>query len=196
MLLTATSPTFAQAPALPVTVGAGLQSSMVVDSPDDGDTTTQFLIPSARLYVNGPVTDKIKFMFNTEYKPSTSEIGVLDAVAQKQVVEHPPPSNGQVIVLGREESLFCELYTNRYFKTNMEDMKRAINETNTWIIHNRKATLNDFYNELGIPATEVSGRLGRDTGELMDLTFHATLTEDGTKPCIAFRYTPEPQPLR
>src|ERR1700741_3893188 len=72
----------AQTPLPPVTLGAGLQTSFTHTSPDSGDGTDQFLLNSARLYVNGPVTDKIKFMFNTEYDGGNNKIGVLDAVAR------------------------------------------------------------------------------------------------------------------
>jgi hypothetical protein len=76
------SPAVAQTPAPAVTIGAGLQSSYQYTKPDDGDGTNEFLLNSARLYVNGSATKNIKFMFNTEYNGSTNAIGVLDAVAQ------------------------------------------------------------------------------------------------------------------
>ena len=75
------SPALAQS-APGVTLGAGLQTSFRATTPDGGDTTASFVVNSARLYVNGPVTEKIKFMFNTEYDGATNKIGVLDAVAR------------------------------------------------------------------------------------------------------------------
>ena len=66
----------------PVTVGAGLQTSFVHTGPDGGASTDEFQLNHIRLYVNGPVTDNIKFMFNTDYDSITNKIGVLDAVAQ------------------------------------------------------------------------------------------------------------------
>ena len=66
----------------PVTVGAGVRTSFVNTSPDVGDSTNQFLLNDVRLYVNGPVTDKIKFMFNTDYDGATDHVAVLDAVAR------------------------------------------------------------------------------------------------------------------
>jgi len=76
-------PLYAQNASLPpITVGGGAQTSFVHNAPDEGDDTDQFLLNSARLYINGPVTDTIKFMFNTEYNGATNSIGVLDAVAQ------------------------------------------------------------------------------------------------------------------
>ena len=75
------SPAFAQS--LPaVTIGGGLQSSYQDTDVDEADGTNEFLLNSARLYINGSAHKNIKFMFNTEYNGSTNAIGVLDAVAQ------------------------------------------------------------------------------------------------------------------
>jgi hypothetical protein len=77
----------------PVTVGAGLQSSFYdcdkgcINSPGTipaGDSNVDgFALNSIRLYVNGAVTDQIKFTFNTEYTGSgTNTVGVLDAIGR------------------------------------------------------------------------------------------------------------------
>lgn len=74
----------------PITVGAGLRTSFVSTQPAAGRSTQQFKLNNMRLYVNGPVTKNINFMFNTEYGGAQSPplggkkgtIRVLDAVAQ------------------------------------------------------------------------------------------------------------------
>ena len=66
----------------PVTIGGGLRTSYVHTEPDGGNSTDQFLVNDARLYVNGSATEKIKFMFNTDYDSSTDHLAVLDAVAR------------------------------------------------------------------------------------------------------------------
>jgi hypothetical protein len=83
-LLTALpAPAGAQTPLPPVTVGAGVQSSYVHTEPDGpAKGTDNFLLNSVRLYVNGPVADKIKFMFNTEYDGAGNKVSVLDAAAR------------------------------------------------------------------------------------------------------------------
>lgn len=84
----ASSPVAAQILNLgPITVGAGLRTSYVHTQPDGGDGTDRFLLDSIRLYVNGPITSKVKFMFNSEYNSSTNAVGVLDAVARIEL--HP-----------------------------------------------------------------------------------------------------------
>ena len=75
-------PSRAQVALGPVTLGAGLRTSFAHTDPDVGNSTDKFLLDSARIYINGPVTGKIKFMFNTEYDGATNKIGVLDAVGR------------------------------------------------------------------------------------------------------------------
>jgi hypothetical protein len=81
-LLALASQSRAQTDLGPVTIGGGLRTSFVDTQPDAGNSTNQFLVNDARLYVNGSVTDKIKFMFNTDYNSATDSVNVLDAVAE------------------------------------------------------------------------------------------------------------------
>ena len=69
----------------PITVGAGLQTSYEHSVPNGGSSADTFSLDHARIYINGPVYEDIKFMFNTDYDSTTNKIGVLDAVAQIRV---------------------------------------------------------------------------------------------------------------
>jgi hypothetical protein len=82
------APLHAQATPLPVTVGAGVQTSFVHNDPDNGDTTDVFALNSVRLYVNGTPAPKIKFEFNTEYDGTSNHVTVLDAVAKFEYSPH------------------------------------------------------------------------------------------------------------
>lgn len=74
--------THAQGNLGPITVGAGLRTSFVDTDPSSGPTTNQFELNDIRLYVNGPVYDNFKFMFNTDYNGATNSVQILDAVAR------------------------------------------------------------------------------------------------------------------
>jgi hypothetical protein len=82
--LVSVPPSRAQVALGPVTVGAGLRTSFYHTEPKVGDSTDQFSLNDIRLYVNGPVTNKIKFMFNTDYSSGTNKLEVLDAVARME----------------------------------------------------------------------------------------------------------------
>jgi hypothetical protein len=86
LLLPAAPSAHAQGTALPpVTVGAGVQTSFVHTDTDGADATDSFLLNSARLYINGSATDKIKFMFNTEYDGAGNHVTLLDVAAQVEI---------------------------------------------------------------------------------------------------------------
>ena len=71
----------AQTP-LPVSVGAGVQTSFVHTAPDTGSSSDVFALNSVRLYVSGTAAPKVKFMFNTEYNGAGNDVEVLDAAGQ------------------------------------------------------------------------------------------------------------------
>lgn len=113
---------------------------------------------------------------------------VQDAIAQDYVTANPPPQ-GPILVLGRPEVLCCELHTGRYFECSVETLNQAKNEVNHWINTDRKATLNDFYDAIGLAPTDSSGKMGWTDEELMDLVFsHALTDEKSPRPCLTIRY--------
>jgi hypothetical protein len=98
----------------PVTVGAGMRTSFDHTQPDQGGSTDKFLLDSVRLYVNGSVTDKIKFMFNTEYDQGTNKVGVLDAVAR---FEFSPEFNiwaGRLLPPSDRANLYGPYYAHQW----------------------------------------------------------------------------------
>jgi hypothetical protein len=108
-----TAPLAAQS-APTVSVGGGLQTSYQFTSPDGGDDTNEFLLNSARLYINGSATKNIKFMFNTEYNGATNAIGVLDAVAQ---ISTSPAFNlwvGRFLPPSDRANLYGPYYSNQW----------------------------------------------------------------------------------
>jgi hypothetical protein len=84
LLMYSAVPAAAQTP-IPVSVGAGVQTSFVHTAPDGGTSTDVFALNSVRLYVSGTAAPKIKFMFNTEYDGPGNHVDVLDAAAQFEV---------------------------------------------------------------------------------------------------------------
>lgn len=80
---------------------------------------------------------------------------VRDRVSEKQVKENPV-SKTEVIVTGKGQTLFFEPLSSRYFYSDLEKIKRAENKLNKDIItdpFDAGITVNDFYDEIGIPPT-------------------------------------------
>jgi hypothetical protein len=110
----AATPLFAQSDLPPITIGAGLQSSFVHTAPDKASSVDEFLINSVRLYVNGSVTEQIKFMFNTEYDGVSNKVGVLDAVARIEPSPHFNIWAGRFLPPSDRANLYGPYYSHHW----------------------------------------------------------------------------------
>lgn len=106
------------------------------------------------------------------------------AVAEDRVKNNPPKD---VLIAGPGNVLCCELYTGRYFSSDMESLRRAQNDINVKVLAHDYASLFDFYYEVGLGATTESSNLGWKSNKLMELKISAVLSDDG-RPCLAFEY--------
>lgn len=111
---------------------------------------------------------------------------IRDDIAQENV-NKIPPSSKDIVIVGSGQVLCCELYTHRYFRSDMEALRRAQNTLNSRIISDSYVPLFEFYELVGLPYTSASNELGWDSDKLMDLRFSTVLSEAG-EPCLAFDY--------
>lgn len=116
---------------------------------------------------------------------SNKEQKIRDEIVQSRIAANPPGET--VILTSTGDVLCCELRTGRYFKSQMETLRRAMNDTNARIISSLYVTLEEFYDLIDIPHTSESNNLGWESSKLMELNFTSVLTQDGV-PCLAFDY--------
>ena len=135
----------------------------------------------------------------TEYKEKVIEtIGekkeqaVKDKVAEEQVKKNEP-SKSTVIVTGKGSTRVLDAAFGRVFASDIESIKRAVNELNRRMRSEMYISLNEFYNELGLDSVEMGDDLGWniDNGYI-DIDFSAQLDEDGT-PIIVMMYQVAPR---
>lgn len=98
-----------------------------------------------------------------------------------------PPGDTHILIADPNKVLCCELYTGRYFQSDMETLRKAQNDINAKIISELYTPLSDFYNLIGLESTTVSDNMGWDSDRLMELRFTTVMSSDD-KPCIAFEY--------
>lgn len=110
---------------------------------------------------------------------------IRDKIADDKV-KLTAPDQG-VLISGPGNVLCCELFTGRYFNSDMESLRRAQNDLNKRLLAHDYATFDDFYYMVGLARTTSSGQIGWRSSKLMDLQFSTVLTEDG-RPCLAFEY--------
>lgn len=116
---------------------------------------------------------------------------VREAVAEEQLRETPLSTN-QVVFLGDGDSLCFDTLSGRYFKTDLERLKKLENETNKMLIHDTWVSLNDFYDILGLDPIKVGELLGWTTDDLVEFRYESKIADDGT-PCLVLDYQVEPK---
>lgn len=109
---------------------------------------------------------------------------VRDKVA-KDHIDKNPVSNNEVIVTGKGDTLFYDLISKRYFKSDIEKVRKAENVLNKRMMNEMWITLNEYFYEIGLSGTPFGEEFGWDVDKgFIELSFSAQLTEDET-PCIA-----------
>lgn len=108
-----------------------------------------------------------------------------DEIAQERVERNPLGS--QVIVMGDREVLCFDQYTGRYFNSSMETLKQAQNKINYRMIRENYASLNDFYDAIGLDWVATGDDLGWNSDAMLELSFTTVLSDD-QRPCLAIDF--------
>ena len=117
---------------------------------------------------------------------------VRDNIA-KDKVEKNPVANSEVILTGIGETLCYEPISGRYFKSDIEKIKKAENELNKKMLNEMYLSLNEFYDELGLRPTSLGNELGWNIDDgLIDIHFSSQLSEDD-QPCLVLDYCVAPR---
>lgn len=105
----------------------------------------------------------------SEYKETiVEELGeekakdIREKVAQKKIDNTAQPKSEVVIVGDSNKVWFFEPISTSYFQSEVETIKRAINDLNYRMISGMEeyVTLKEFYNEIGVKYTEYTPDLG------------------------------------
>lgn len=117
---------------------------------------------------------------------------IKEAVAKSRIEKNPVSSN-EIIVTPKGDTLCYDVISGRYFKSNIDKIRRIENELNREMRDAGYISLNEFYSVLGLNNIAIGDDLGWniDSGYI-DLRFSSQLADDGT-PCLVLDYSVGPQ---
>lgn len=138
-----------------------------------------------------------------DYKDSVVEtIGekkeekIKEKVAQKKVDKQPASKSEVVMVNSDGNVLFLEPVSNRYFKSDVESIRKIINDLNYRLTTGTEEyiSLSEFYDEIGLSHTSISDEIGwniyRDGQIAVDMPSAKT---DKGEPCLVLDYNVSPR---
>ncbi len=121
------------------------------------------------------------------------EQAIRDDIAKNRIAENPVR---EVIVSDRGSTLCYDSLSGRYFKSDIEKLRRIVNDLNRRMRDEMFISLNDFYcavDNLDLGPTKLGDMLGWNIDKgYIDLNFSSQLTTDGT-PCLVLDYTVVPE---
>ena len=122
------------------------------------------------------------------------ELKIRDDISADHISSNPV-SPAQVILTGKGDSLFYDTVSGRYFKTDIEKLRRISHQINNDLVNEHFISLNNFYNELGLTSIALGDDIGWTLGGgALIIQFSAHLTEDEVA-CIALNYDVRPKYL-
>lgn len=129
----------------------------------------------------------------TETIGERKEQKIRDSIAEDKIKANPV-NNSEVIITGKGESLCYDAISGRYFKGDIEKIRRAENKLNKELLQEMYISLNDYYYEIGLPGIDSIGDdIGWNVNDgLIEFEYSSQLTEDGT-PCLVIGSRLEPR---
>lgn len=116
---------------------------------------------------------------------------IKEKIAQDEV-DKKPVSGSQVILTSKGNTLCMDSISGRYFRSDLDTIRKVINELNRRMLSLNYVSLDEFYSEIGLDSTKTSSRLGWNIDHgLIELDFNACLAED--EPCVVIDYSISPK---
>ncbi len=111
-----------------------------------------------------------------------------DKVADEQIkrIDSKNPT-----IFGSGPYICYDTLTDRKFSSDINTIEAAQNHKNKKILSEGWCSLNEFYEEIGLPPAQIGEELGWDYDSLIDITFSSRLDEDG-KPNIVMNFRTPP----
>jgi len=107
-------------------------------------------------------------------------------------IEQNQPSEDKVIITGAGDCLCYDTYTGRYFKSDIEKIKRAENDLNKRLLNEMFISLNEFYWALGLDPVQAGNDMGWNVNEegLIDVRYSSQIADYNghEEPCLVISY--------
>ena len=118
---------------------------------------------------------------------------IRQSIAQDSVSREPVEDN-EVYITNNGNTLCKDPFSGRYFKSDAEAIKRAINELNSDMLRENYVSLNDFYYLLGLENTDIGDDIGWSLGtvKLIEIIFRSTISPND-EPCLVLDYVTRPK---
>ena len=104
---------------------------------------------------------------------------ITSRVAEKSVQEAPKPVPGTVLMASSGDVLCYDVFSGRYFRSDIETIRRVENNINGQLNTDSYASLNEFYAGLGLPPIAAGELVGWSDPNSLSVEFGSQLDAKG-----------------
>lgn len=116
-----------------------------------------------------------------------------DNVAKKHL-EKNPVTNSEIYSTPHGNTLCYESFSGRYFRSDMQAIRSAVNDLNEDMLSYNYASLNELYEKLGLDTTDMGSELGWNilNGGKIEVRYSSLLASTG-EPCLVMEFKNPPR---
>jgi hypothetical protein len=117
---------------------------------------------------------------------------IRDSIA-KDKIHNNPVRDTEILTTGHGDTLCYDVLSGRYFRSDIEHIRRSIHEINKNLLHDMYMSLNEVYSELDLPCIGLGELVGWniDDGDV-EPEFSSQLT-DNDMPCLVVEFRSLPR---
>lgn len=116
---------------------------------------------------------------------------VRDAIANDKIEKNPVDENA-IVATERGKTLMYEPLSGRYFRSDIDIVKRIISDLNYSLVLDNYVSLNDFYCAIGLGTTDIGDMVGWNAQSAkIEVHFGTSLAANG-EPCIVIDFIKPP----
>lgn len=116
-----------------------------------------------------------------------SESGKIDEEIQNDALNRAGTAPVALVATGSGDTLMFDMYSARYFYSDVEDVRAAVNRINSITLEDDWASINLFYDLIGLEEVKYGSEIGWTAGRQMELVMSSRLSPNNI-PCVVIDY--------
>lgn len=174
---------------IPTVITSGVSIACLIGANSVHSKRNAVLATAYKLSENAFIEYKDKVI---EKIGAKEEREIRDEIAKDRIEKNSISSN-EVIITGKGTTLCYDSISGRYFESDIDKIRKAENIINKRLMSDVYISLNEFYDLIGLPYTQIGFELGWNyNGDLVELGFSAQITEDD-RVCLVIDYSIAPK---
>lgn len=120
------------------------------------------------------------------------EKNIRQKIKQDEINDNPPVES-KVIITQKGNTLIKDEYSGRYFRSDLDAIRKSLNDINHKMLSNDYISLNQWYSAIGLEMIKDGYNVGWNIDRgLIELDIDTCLV--GDEPCITLDYSRSPEP--